>query len=117
MSARKRGSEARVGGRRWDDPLWLAAGVAVVTALAYVNAAPPALVYDDATVIGRNSSLGGLSSIPRLFVQTAREGMSGQRRLYRPIAMASLALDRTLYGDAPRGYHLTSIALHVVTTV
>ena len=96
---------------------WLAALVAAATALAYVNAAPDAFVFDDGTVIADNPRLGDVSEIPRLFRETAREGIGGQRRLYRPVAMSSLALDRTLYGPHPRGYHVTSIALHVTTTV
>jgi tetratricopeptide (TPR) repeat protein len=98
---------------RW----WLAAGIAVLTALAYVNAAPDAFVLDDATVVAENPRLGGVSAIPRLFAETAREGVGGQRRLYRPLAMSSLALDRSLYGPRPRGFHVTSIALHVAATV
>jgi tetratricopeptide (TPR) repeat protein len=95
---------------------WLAVLVAAGTALAYVNAAPEAFVLDDATVIADNPRPGGVSAIPRLFGETAREGIGGQSRLYRPLAMSSLALDRTLYGARPRGYHVTSIALHVITT-
>lgn len=125
MSARTRASErarraavSSPGPVPWfEDRRWLAAAVAALTTLAYVNAAPDALVYDDNTVIAQNRHLGGVSSIPRLFGETAREGVSGQRRLYRPLAMSSLAVDRTLYGQDARGYHVTSVALHVLTTL
>jgi tetratricopeptide (TPR) repeat protein len=103
--------------RWWEDRRWLAAAVAALTALAYVNAAPAALVFDDSTVVEDNPHLAGVAHVPRLFAETAREGVGGQRRLYRPVAMSTLALDHTLYGGRARGYHLTSIGLHVATTV
>lgn len=91
--------------------------LAVLTALAYVNAAPRALVHDDHTAIAQNPRFGGVERITELFRESVWEGVGGNRRLYRPLAMASLALDRTVYGGDPRGYHWTSIALHVMTTL
>jgi protein O-mannosyl-transferase len=117
MSATRASERAGGAPALLEDRRWLGFAVAALTALAYVNAAPDALVYDDGTVIANNDRLGGVGHIPRLFRETAREGLSGQRRLYRPVAMSTLALDTTLYGGRARGYHLTSIALHVATTV
>ncbi len=36
---------------------------------------------------------------------------------YRPLATASLAIDYQLYGLSPRGFHATSIILHILATL
>jgi Tfp pilus assembly protein PilF len=98
---------------RWPAPLALA----LLTGLAYANAAPKALVFDDETMLGPNARVGGVRSIPQLFRVSARDAAGGNRRLYRPLAMATLSLDRSLYRGDPRGYHVTSILLHVAATL
>jgi len=98
---------------RWLPPLALA----LLTGLAYVNAAPKALVHDDNTALAQNPRFGGVSRIPQLFRESVWEGVAGNRRLYRPLAMATLSADRTIYRGDPRGYHVTSIVLHVATTL
>jgi protein O-mannosyl-transferase len=98
--------------RRWVAPLALA----LLTALAYANAAPRDLVYDDNAVLVQNPGFDGVRDAGRFFRQSARPG-AGNRRLYRPLAMATLAVDRSLYGFQARGYHLTSIGLHVLATL
>jgi tetratricopeptide (TPR) repeat protein len=90
--------------------------VAAVTVLAYANAAPRALVYDDETTIARNPGLT-LRRVFDLFASPARAGVSGNQRLYRPLAMASLALDRAVWAGDPRGYHWTNIGLHASASV
>jgi len=98
---------------RWLYPLLLAA----CTIIAYSDAAPPAFVYDDAAIIGQDPNPGGVSRISHLFLEGARAGTAGNPRLYRPLAMATLALDRALYGEDPRGYHVTNILLHTLATL
>jgi protein O-mannosyl-transferase len=99
--------------RRLVPPLALAA----LTAIVYINAAPPVLIFDDALVISDNPVLRGPRAIPRLFRLHARAGSPDSSRLYRPLAMATLALDHSLYRGSPRGYHVTSVALQVGVTL
>jgi tetratricopeptide (TPR) repeat protein len=91
--------------------------VAALSALAYVNAVPRVLVHDDHTALVQNPRFGGVERIPQLFAESAWEGIAGNRRLYRPLALATLSVDRTLFGGDPRGYHWTSIGLHVLATL
>jgi tetratricopeptide (TPR) repeat protein len=98
---------------RWLAPLLLG----LLTALGYANAAPKVLLYDDHAVISQNRGFGGVRTIPRLFRQHARAGSAEPSRLYRPVAMATLAVDRSLYGGDARGYHVSSIAYHVAATL
>src|SRR5258705_13981451 len=36
---------------------------------------------------------------------------------YRPLVMLSFAVDRTLWGPLPAGFHLTNVLLHVAVAV
>ena len=94
--------------RHWAAGLLLAA----LTLGVYSNAVPPAFVFDDAAVL-LAPTLGGVETIPRLFVEPARP----REFLYRPLAMASVAVDRSLYGRDFRGYHMTNIVLHLLATL
>lgn len=97
---------------RWRGRLLLV----LLTALAYANAVPRALVQDDALLAGNPAFEGGLARIPQLFQEPVRRNPAGGARLYRPLAMATLALDHSRGAGDPRAYHETSVALHVVTT-
>src|SRR5262249_21281644 len=76
-----------------------------------------ALVHDDATLLGPGTRFGGVETIPSLFGHAARSGAGGNPRLYRPLAMATLALDRSFFGGQPSAYHHTSVVLHVGATL
>jgi tetratricopeptide (TPR) repeat protein len=105
-----------LGGERAPLPRWVV-GLAVVllTLLAYANAAPPVLLYDDEVVVLQNPRLE-LARLPEILAEPARSGLGGNQRLYRPLAMATLALDRSLWRGDLRGFHRTSIVLHATTT-
>ena len=103
-------------GRLVLEPIWAALAVALLTVAAYANAAPPVLLYDDEVVIRGNPGLQ-LSRVPEMFGEPARAGVGGNQRLYRPLAMATLAADRALWNDDMRGFHWSSITLHVATTL
>jgi protein O-mannosyl-transferase len=101
---------------RLPESAWAAVAVAALTVAAYANAAPPVLLYDDEVVIQGNPGLE-LSRVPGMFWEPARAGVGGNQRLYRPLAMITLAADRSLWDGDPRGFHWTSIALHVGATL
>jgi hypothetical protein len=75
-------------------------------AIAYLNALGNPFVYDDLVTVVGNRSLAD----PHV-----REVM--RAALFRPVVNASYALDRTLWGLAPFGFHLTNLALHVVNVM
>jgi tetratricopeptide (TPR) repeat protein len=97
---------------------WPAAALlAALTSLCYSNACPDALVFDDDTALAQNPRFGGVERIPQLFGESVWEGVAGNRRLYRPLSMATLSVDRSVFGGRPRGYHATSVLLHVAATL
>lgn len=93
--------------------------VASATALAFGNAAPDALVYDDGYFlpIPRAANESILDVIGRLFAGNVWSSRRMGLEAYRPVTFATQALDGALYGGWRGGYHLTSIVLHVAVTV
>jgi len=85
--------------------VWLVgAACGVLAALAYLGALHNPFVYDDRLTVVENASLRTPSDLRFLF------GYS----LFRPLVNLSYAADYALWGLDPFGYHLTSLALHVV---
>jgi len=80
---------------------------AALACVAYLNALDNPFVYDDHDTVLGNRSLADLSNIRFILVYTP----------FRPLVNASYALDRWIWDYRPFGYHLTNVALHVVTVV
>jgi hypothetical protein len=88
---------------------------ALFAGLVYVNALHNPFIYDDYHTVQTNESLVGPADV----VRDAPVWLRGVL-LYdvkRPIVNASYALDRSLWGPRPTGFHATNIAIHVVNVV
>jgi protein O-mannosyl-transferase len=83
-----------------------------LAALAYSNTLMNGFVYDDRALIERNPSVQRLSGIPRIFLSPYWEGEGRSNRLYRPLTMATYALNRAAGGGGPWGFHLVNALLH-----
>jgi len=90
----------------------------LLTAIAYANAWPDALVWDDTrfALSSRFSGIG-LEGIGRFFTEDLWAIEGTHSGLYRPLLLLSIWLDAFLFGDWVAGYHLVNILLHVVATV
>lgn len=99
--------------------LLAAAAVAVVTAVAFANAAPNVFVYDDLNFlpIPRRAGESLAALIGRLFTADIWSARRLGVEAYRPVTFVTIALDGALYQRWLSGYHLTSIAAHVAVTV
>jgi hypothetical protein len=77
-------------------------------------------VWDDVPLILMNDALGRLDRVPSLFAEDlwstsgAGEVHSGY---YRPLVLLSFSLDKAMFGDQPLGYHLHSLAWHLLAVV
>lgn len=80
---------------------WVAVALA---GLVYLNALSNPFVYDDYVTVVTNPSLREWSSPTAILLQN----------VFRPVTSLSYAMDRALWGFRPFGYHLTSVALHLV---
>lgn len=87
-----------------------------VACLAYANALPNTLIFDDRTYLDYQR-FTDLAAIPRYFVEHAWAARGIDSELYRPLLLVSVTLDANLFGDWYAGYHLVNILLHAVVTV
>lgn len=84
---------------------WLLAGVAVVLAgLVYVNALHNPFVYDDRRLVVENRSLRSPLDLRAIVLH----------EVTRPVVNLSYAIDRTIWGAAPFGFHVTNVLLHML---
>ena len=70
--------------------------------------------WDDELTISLNEHIRGLSWPHLCWMFALPQGNAGQ---YHPLTWLSFALDYSLWGAAPFGYHLTSLLLHAVNAV
>ena len=83
----------------------LAIGVAVILAgLVYANALDNPFVYDDRRLIVENRSIRPPLDLQAIVL----------REVTRPAVNISYAIDRTLWGPSPAGFHVTNVLLHML---
>ena len=87
-------------------------------ALAYINAAPDVLVFDDKEFLagGQFSHLTP-SDFAALFSQSLWEASGNTAKLYRPLLLVSLGLESVVFGQWWTGYHLVNLVLHLLATL
>jgi tetratricopeptide (TPR) repeat protein len=90
--------------------------LAAVTALAFANAWPDAVAFDDKYFVN-NQQLPDWTEPSELFRGDVWRTAGAQSGLYRPVLLLSLSLDGKLFGDWLAGYHLSNILLHLIVTL
>ena len=81
-------------------------------AATYVNSLLNPFIWDDIALIVRNFHIGDLGYVPRLFLEGSyHQDIMGN--FYRPLLMASFALDFRYWALEPFGYHLVNLFLHL----
>lgn len=66
--------------------------------------------FDDISLAEKNPLTRSLANLPRLFV-TPYWGDDNENGLYRPLVIASYALNHAAHGSSPFGYHAVNVAL------
>lgn len=74
-------------------------------AAAYLNAFRGVFILDDIPNILHNAALRELSNLKRVLFEFPN--------LTRPLVSLTLAIDSSLFGDNPAGYHALNIAVHI----
>jgi protein O-mannosyl-transferase len=86
--------------------------------VAFGNCLVNDFAWDDYDLIINNQQIRQLSSVGDFFTRgfwNFEEGAQDQARdFFRPLVMASYALDYRLYGLNPQGFHLTNLLAHVL---
>ena len=93
---------------------WLGLGlILAVTAVAYRGVIGHGFVFDDVPTVRDNPTVRSLGFVGRWFTSPQATSASRENRNYRPVTVASYALDRAAWGEAPAGFHATNLALHL----
>lgn len=104
---------------RWRRPrpgtaLWLPMGlILLLTAGAYQGALSNPFLLDDTHTVVHNPSIRSLSGIGEWFLSPYAVSAIREYVNYRPVLMASYAIDRALWGPSPGGFHATNLAIHL----
>lgn len=95
-----------------------AAALVAITLIAYANAWPDNLTFDDRVFVdaARYGDLG-LAGFERFFTEDLWAASGTESRLYRPLLLVSIAVQTWLFGEWLPGYHLVNILLHALATV
>jgi protein O-mannosyl-transferase len=105
------------GARGWVHREWRAAViVALVGGLAYANAIANRFTLDDDTVIAKNDLVRHLSSVWRAFALPYWPVVTPAGQ-YRPLAIASFAVDWAVSGGSPHWMHFVNVMWHVLACV
>jgi hypothetical protein len=86
---------------------WLCALAVVSSVVVYANALRNPFVYDDFRIIVENRTL---ERFPDVIAVVLHDAM-------RPLAGISWAVDRALWGTEPIGFHVSSLAWHLLNIV
>jgi Flp pilus assembly protein TadD len=96
---------------------FLAACVAAIALVfaAYAGSLDNSFHFDDSHVIENNLYIRSLDHVPQYFTDAHTFSSLPQNATYRPLVTLSLALDYARGGLRPRPYHVTQIALLLLT--
>ncbi|UCC73380.1 MAG: tetratricopeptide repeat protein [Gemmatimonadota bacterium] len=86
--------------------------VALAAIAVYISSLGNQFAYDDIYVIQDRGSVHELSRLPELITDSYWPGGFYDAGLYRPLTMATFAVDWAVWGGAPFGLHLTNVLLH-----
>jgi len=84
---------------------------AVVAVLVFANSLSNGFALDDIPLVRDNPGIHSLSGLPSLFARGYWPG-DAAAGLYRPLTLASLALNRALTGPGAWGFHAGNVLLH-----
>jgi len=97
------------------DRLLLAAFLAFVAVAVYANSFPGTFIQDDLPIAWGNPLVRNFDLVGILTSDYWGEGLNSG--LYRPLTIASFALNRLVLGESPWGFHLVNVLLHAGVVV
>jgi tetratricopeptide (TPR) repeat protein len=86
--------------------------VGLAGVLAFLDAIPNGFTLDDVALVEHNPAVGSLSAVPRIFVRPYWDVPGEHYGLYRPLTIASFAINRAMTGPGAPGFHLVNVLLH-----
>ena len=94
--------------------LWL---VPLLAALVYLNTIPASFTLDDLEIVERNPLTESIGQLGRIFATDYWAAYEyADHGLYRPLTIATYALQRTLHGASPAPFHAVNVLLHALAS-
>ncbi len=108
---------------KWKD--WLPVGALVLLSfVTFANSLSNGFAFDDEMMIARNRLIKDVANLPRLFAShywagtpEDEEAFDPRGNLYRPLVMATFALNHAVGGLNPFGFHLVNLLLHIAVSI
>jgi Flp pilus assembly protein TadD len=93
---------------------WIAPALA---AAVFANTLGAGFTLDDVEIVRENPATRSLANLPRLFATDYWDAWEyADHTLYRPVTVATYALQHAVHGTDPAGYHLINVLLHALAT-
>jgi tetratricopeptide (TPR) repeat protein len=102
--------------RRLGPGFYWTLAVGLSAAVVYLNALGNDFVLDDVRLIRDNPRIRSLANVPGLFM-SSYWGTAGAQALYRPLVLATYALNYAANGLSPWGYVALNIGLHTIVSL
>ena len=90
--------------------------VAVVAIGVYANSIPNGFAYDDPSIVEHNPIVTEGRVLDALMAPYWPTALAGAG-LYRPVTVASFAVEWSLWGNTPQAFHAVNVALHALVSV
>ncbi|MDP2940701.1 MAG: tetratricopeptide repeat protein [Candidatus Omnitrophota bacterium] len=91
--------------------------VVILAFAAYVNSIGGKFVWDDYGLVKENVYIRSWGNLPNIFREGFGSGGPASSNFYRPLQAVLHAIDYSIFGLNPAGYHLTSIILHILVSL
>ncbi len=88
-----------------------------VTAAVYRGVIGNGFVYDDRVTVVTNPAVRSLARAPEWVLSPYAVTSDRGGKNYRPVTVASLALDYALWGGRAAGFHATNLVIHLLAVV
>ncbi len=103
---------------------WVLFFLLLLVLIIHRNAFHNGFYWDDRPLIVEGKRVQNWSDLPDLFthelwynVDLGKRAPSVRVDTYRPMLTASFLIDRKIWGEAPLGYHMTNLLIHIANTV
>ena len=89
----------------------------LLTFAVYFNSLEGDFVWDDQTIVIRNDAVKSFANISYVFSNEFAKKAGYDGNIYRPTQEISYMVDYFLWGNDPKGFHLSNILLHLLCVI
>ncbi len=86
--------------------------VVLAAVLFHVRGLAGEFTFDDHRFVDRNAAIGTVGNPLRFFTDPTTADPRQASDIYRPLRTLSFAVERSIFGDRPAGFHAVSLVLH-----